>query len=366
MILESLKLLNFRNYHSLDIHFSPEINFITGDNGSGNSNILEAVSVISNLKSFRNTSDSHIVKWGSSSYYCSGKITSSDYQKFEVGFINESEKIKKKIKIDGREISRASDYYGKLLSVIFNPSDINILTGPPELRRRYFDSVISKIYPEYIDELNDFKSVLNLRNILLKRIREGKADTKQLDVWNRLFADRASLILKRRKSFITVFNGFFMNSCNLIGGESSIPEIIYSSINSSLPDDIYNLVNSRVRDDLRKGSTGTGPQRDDYIFQNSESVNINNYASQGQKRTASISLKLAEFEMIKKIKEKKSIILVDDIFSELDEKRRSNMIDLLKDKSQLIFTMVNPDYIKSGIPGDLKIFTVQNGMINIK
>lgn len=363
MILESLKLLNFRNYTSLDIRFSPEINFITGDNGSGKTNILEAISIISNLRSFRNTSDSHIAKWGVNSYYCSGNISGSDYQKFEVGFINDNEKLKKKIKIDGREISRASDYYGKLLSVVFSPADINILTGAPEIRRRYFDSVISKLYPEYIDELNEFKSVLNSRNIILKKIREDKADTKQLDVWDRLFAEKSDIILKRRSSFITVFNNFFTNSYSLIGGEGSTPQIVYNTITTADSADLYNLIHTRIRDDLRRGSTGIGPQRDDYLFQNNESVNFNNYASQGQKRTASISLKLAEFEMIRKIKEKKSIILIDDIFSELDEKRRSNMIDLLKDKSQLIFTMVNPDYIKTGIQGDLKIFSVDNGRI---
>lgn len=366
MILNNLKLMNFRNYGSLEIHFSPEINFITGDNGSGKTNILEAVSVISNLKSFRNTSDSHIIKWGSSSYYCSGNIVNSEYEKFEVGFLNESEKIKKKIKIDGKEITRASDYYGKLLTVIFNPSDINIITGAPEIRRRYFDSVISKIFPEYIDELNEFKSVLNSRNILLKKIREGKADNRQLDVWNRLFSEKAYIILKRREIFIKDFNTFFNNSYSLIGGESESPEIKYNSVISGSAEDFYKLIQGRIREDLRRGSTGTGPQRDDYIFQNGNFINFNNYASQGQKRTASISLKLAEFEMISKIKQKKSIILVDDIFSELDEKRRSNMIDLLKNKSQLIFTMVNSDYITAGIKGDLKIFSVDNGRIYTK
>jgi len=366
MILDNLKLMNFRNYSSLDIHFSPEINFITGDNGSGKSNILEAVSVISNFKSVRNTSDSHIVKWGSRSYYCSGSVTDSEYEKFEVGFINENDKTKKKIKIDGKEITKASDYYGKLLSVVFNPSDINIITGAPELRRRYFDSVISKIFPDFIDELNDFKFVLNSRNILLKKIREGKTDNKQLDVWNRLFAEKAFIVLKKRETFIKDFNHFFSNTYSMISGEAGSPEIIYNTVNSVNVDELCKLIQSRLRDDLRKGSTGTGPQRDDFIFQNSESFNFNNYASQGQKRTASISLKLAEFEMISKIKQKKSIILVDDIFSELDEKRRSNMIDLLKHKSQIIFTMVNSDYIKKGIYGDFKIFSVDNGSIYTK
>ncbi len=361
-----MKLMNFRNYSSLDIQFSPEINFITGDNGSGKTNIIEAVSVISNLKSFRNTSDSHIVKWGSNSYYCSGNVSYSDFEKFEVGFINEGEKSKKKIKIDGKEINKASDYYGKLLSVVFNPADINIINGTPDIRRRYFDSVISKIYPEYIDHLNEFKSVLNSRNIILKKIREGKADNKHLDVWNRLFADKSLSIIKKRETFLKMFNNLFNNTYSIIGGETDSPEIKYCTINAETFDDFYKLILSRVNEDIKRGNTGIGPQRDDYIFQNSKNINFNNYASQGQKRTASICLKLSEFEIIKQIKGEKSIILIDDIFSELDEKRRTNMIDLLKDKGQLIFTMVNSDYIKKDMPGNVKTFSVKNCKIYTK
>jgi len=355
--------MNFRNYQSLEISFSPDINFITGNNGSGKTNIIEAVSVISNLKSFRNISDSHIVKWGNKSYYCSGDIEKSEYEKFEVGFFNDSEKIKKKIKIDGREITRASDYYGKLLTVVFSPSDINIINGAPEIRRRYIDSVISKIYPDYIDELNEFRSVLNSRNVLLKKIREGHSDSKQLNIWDRLFADKAFIIFKRRKDFIKIFNGYFKDSYSLISSEPESPEIRYASANFENADELYSFVQARLKEDMRKGNTGTGPQRDDYIFHNSSLVNFNNFASQGQRRTASISLKLAEFEIIRQIKGKKSIILVDDIFSELDEKRRGNMIDLLRDKNQIIFTMVTTDYIKSDIPGDIKRFSVESGII---
>lgn len=363
MILQKLKLMNFRNYASLDIEFSPEINFITGDNGSGKTNIIEAVSIISNLKSFRNTSDSHIVKWGNNSYYCSGVIEGADFSKFEVGFITDNEKIKKKIKIDGSEIKKASDYYGKFVSVLFIPGDINIISGTPEIRRKYFDSVISKIYPEYIDELNEFKSVLNSRNIVLKKIREGRSGINELEVWNRLFSEKSFLIIKRRESFIEMLNKYFNEIYLMISGEPESPVIKYLKSGVVNPEDFYKNLLKNIRDDLKKGNTGSGPQRDDYLFLNSDRINFNNYASQGQRRTASICLKMSEFEIIRDIKQKKSIILVDDIFSELDENRRGNMIDLLKSKGQLIFTMVNADFIKSGIQGNVKIFSVDKGKV---
>ena len=171
MIIDSLKIIDFRNYKELNINFSPDINFITGENGAGKTNIIEALSLISNLKSFRNSSENDIIKWNSDSTYCCGIVSENDFKKFEIGILKDNRAIKKKIKIDDNNIKKGSDYYGKLLTVIFSPSDINIINGTPDLRRRYFDSVISKIIPDYINELNSFKTVLNSRNTLLKKIQ---------------------------------------------------------------------------------------------------------------------------------------------------------------------------------------------------
>lgn len=363
MILKSLKLINFRNYDNLEINFSPEINFITGDNGSGKTNILEAISIISNLKSFRNINDNNIVKWNSSSYYCSGEITDSEYLKFEVGYSVQNNKPKKKIKIDSNEIKKVSDYYGKLITVNFIPTDINIINGTPEIRRRYFDSVISKIYPDYIDELNKYREICYSRNLLLKKIKENRSDIKHLDVWNRMFAEKAFSIIKKRRFFINEFNKLFKKNYLQISNEESSPSIVYSAtLKSDDYESLFSEVNSNLKIDVRRGNTVFGPHRDDYLINNTEGVAFNNYASQGQKRTSSISLKLSEVEIIKEIKKKKCIILVDDIFSELDEKRRKSMIDLLKNEGQIIFTMVNHFYDKS-ILLKSKQFSVDKGIV---
>ena len=364
MILKSIKLINFRNYQNLEMEFSPEINFITGQNGSGKTNILEAVSIISNLKSFRNILDKDMIRWNNNSYYCSGEITGSEQARFEVGFSNENFKIKKKLKIDGNEIKKVSDYYGKLITVAFIPSDINIISGPPEIRRRYFDSVISKLYPEYIDDLNRLRQILNARNILLKKIKAGLTDLKQIDVWNRMFADKSYSIIKKRIEFINIFNSIFYNIYKNISGEIESPLITYNStLNYISHEEIFNDILNNQRRDIRRGSTGIGPQRDDYLFCNSPGFNFMNYASQGQKRTAVISLKISEFEIIKKIREKKSIILVDDIFSELDEKRRNNMIEILIKEGQLIFTMVDNNRLRVSENYKTKSFLVNNGYV---
>jgi DNA replication and repair protein RecF len=364
MILNRIKLVNFRNYDNLEITFSPEINFITGNNGSGKTNIIEAISVISNLKSFRNISDESLIKWENSSYYCSGDVSGSEYSKFEVGYSIQSDKPKKKIKIDSSEIKKVSDYYGKLITVNFIPTDINIINGPPDIRRRYFDSVISKIYPEYIDELNKYRDICFSRNLLLKKIREKNSDAKLLDAWNRIYSEKACLILKKRRSFIDEFNRFFMNNYLKISNEESSPVINYSStLKSEDYDDIYREININLSNDLRRGTTQLGPHRDDYIIRNDGCILFSSYASQGQKRAASICLKMSEVEIIKKIKQKKSIILIDDIFSELDEIRRNSMIDLLQGEGQIIFTMVK-NYYGNDISFNTKHFYVSNGKVS--
>jgi len=366
MILKNLKLINFRNYENLEINFSPEINFITGYNGSGKTNILEAISIISNLKSFRNINDNNIVRWNCSSYYCSGEVLNSENSKFEVGFSIQNNKPKKKIKIDSSEIKKISDYYGKLITVSFIPTDINIINGTPEIRRRYFDSVISKIYPDYIDELNKYREICYSRNLLLKKIKENRGDTKVLEVWNKMFSAKAISIIQKRKSFINDFNELFIKNYLNISSEEFSPSInYYTTLKSDDYDSLLDEVNANVRIDLRRGITVSGPHRDDYIINNKEGIAFINYASQGQKRTSSISLKLSEVEIIKKIKNKKSIILVDDIFSELDEKRRKSMIELLQNEGQIIFTMVNNFYNKNLFLKS-KQFSVEKGIVSEK
>jgi DNA replication and repair protein RecF len=147
--------------------FSPGFNFILGENGVGKSNILEAITILAQLKSFRAIDDREIVRWGETSYFCSSTLTNCDHEKFEVG-VQATDFLKKKFKIDGLEIKRGIDYYGKFLVVAFSPVDIEIINGSPEARRRFFDSVLSKIDKTYLINLSEFKKILTSRNKLLK------------------------------------------------------------------------------------------------------------------------------------------------------------------------------------------------------
>jgi len=368
MHIRELTLKNFRNYESLKLVFSPGINFITGFNGTGKTNILEAISITSSIKSFRNISDAELIKWGCDAYFCSSLIENSEYSRFDAGCVintDQGSHLKKRLKIDGNQIKKASEYYGKFLTVIFAPVDINIINGAPEIRRKFFDSVLSKIDVEYMDTLNEFKKILVSRNRILKLIREKHfSDISQLDIWDSLFAEKASSILKKRIDFIEKYQTEFESSYSEIATDKDAPVINYiiSTKTSEKNEIIYNLLKRR-QEDIRRGTTSAGPQRDDYVLSSRSGKLFSNYASQGQRRTASISLKISEKKIIEEKTGKKTVILVDDIFSELDEKRRKNMVDILKKGNQVIFTMVNSDSINMEKFGEYSLYHIDKGPV---
>ena len=180
MRIEKINLHNFRNFEVMEIGNISRIVFFTGENGSGKTNILESISIISQLKSFRNAGDRDMIKWDNNSFHIS--ITDDNRNEYEVGYSDEEEKIKKKIKLNGNRIARASDFYSRLLTVFFGPDDLVLIKGTPEIKRRYVDSVIAKMKPDYIKLLGDFKKILISRNSIIKEIKENKRNESCLDI----------------------------------------------------------------------------------------------------------------------------------------------------------------------------------------
>lgn len=360
MYIQELSIKNFRNYSNLDITFSPEVNFIIGNNGVGKTNILEAIYVVSNIRTFRNIHDVDIIKWNEDSYYSAVRVGSEGDRLFEIGCSVDNDKIKKKLKVDGKEIKKASDYYGRLLTVILSPQDINIINSTPDYRRRFFDSVISKIDRSYFEVLSDFKKVLASRNKILKEIRLGHKNIKDIEIWDDLFCEKASIIQKNRYQFINKFNAIFQYFYSNIAVDDEAPKIRYeSTIKSDEKADIHQLLIAGRGKDITIGSTSLGPQRDDFIIENTYGNRFTNYASQGQRRTAAVTLKVAECIIIEEEKKSKAVILIDDIFSELDEIRRAKLIDLLRRGNQIIFTMVHFDPIQLNRFGNYKGFLIE-------
>lgn len=363
MNLAQLILKNFRNHQNTEIVFAPGINFFIGSNGAGKTNILEAISILSNLRSFRNISDAEIIRWGEISYYCCSRTSGESHHKFEIGCGMVSDKLKKKVKIDDSEIKRASDYYGKLLTVIFSPLDINIISGPPETRRRFFDGIISKIDIDYFISLNDFKKIVLSRNKVLQSLKEKRAyKSDELDIWDGMLSGRASLIIKKRSQFLKKFKNTFQQAyTHISGGQESVDLNYAPSLSSDEKERIQEKLLSVRERDILSGSTNFGPHRDDYLFYGPGEVNFNHCASQGQKRTAAIALKAAEAGVVEESTGDKTVILVDDILTELDEARRNKMLELLRRGNQVIFTMVNTGLLDFKDFSGYKNFFVEPG-----
>ncbi|MDR3237337.1 MAG: DNA replication and repair protein RecF [Spirochaetia bacterium] len=365
MYISRLNLKTFRNYESAVIDFAPNINFITGSNGSGKTNILEAISILANIKSFRNIPDTDIAKWKSTAYYASAEIAENECKKFEVGFSSESNKNRKKVKIDDIEIKKVSDYYGKFLVVVISPGDISIINDGPEIRRRFFDSAISKIDIDYFEKLNDFRKAVINRNSLLKQLRERKVnDAGQLDPWDVIFAEKAAYIVKKREDFINRFREIFtVNYCK-IASDDDAPDMEYINTFGVFDESaILKKLKERRLKDILIGNCGKGPHRDDFMLKKTEGIHFVNYASQGQRRTAAIALKISEYDIMREKLEKEAVILVDDIFSELDEKRRKNMVKLLNSGNQVIFTMVNINSVEDEIFFDSKKYEIRENFV---
>lgn len=366
MFIKKLILKNFRNYARLSAELSPNMNFIIGDNGTGKTNILEAISVAANLKSFRGVHDTDIVLWGEQSYFCHVDLDDTRYAEFEIGCAIINGKVKKRAKIDGVEVRKASDYFGRLLTVIFSPGDIAIITGAPEIRRKFIDGVISRIDVSYLDHLQNFKRILVSRNRVLKSLQDGKSFSHdELFVWDSMYADICSILIGERIKFIRSFYPVFYDAYARIADGERPPGIQY--LNNTRETDSSAIMKQLVvnrKNDIATGSTGMGPQRDDYVFADEHGRVFNNYASQGQKRTAAIALKNAEAEIIETKRQDKVILMVDDIFSELDSKRRKCMIEILKGKRQVIFTMANILSLDStGFEADKRFIIQKSGQL---
>ncbi|HNU90908.1 MAG TPA: DNA replication and repair protein RecF [Spirochaetota bacterium] len=342
MFVESIVLKRFRNYDNLEIEFSEGTNFIVGPNGSGKTNILEAISVAANIRSFRGAADSEMVKWGEESYFCGLLLGDSPFRQIEIGYASSPGFSRKKAKVDGREIHRVQDYFGRLLTVIYSPCDILILNGAPELRRRFFDAILARIDREYLSMLGEFRKILSSRNRLLKSIADSRGTEAELDVWDNMLAESSYGILKKRMDFISSFTPSFRDAYSGIAGGDSVPSLGYQCCFGDLTiQGINDKILGLRKKDIAAGTTTAGPHRDDYILYHENGRLFSACSSQGQKRTASIALKNAERISIEKATGERVVVMIDDVFSELDAERRENLVESLHGENQVIFTMVN-------------------------
>ena len=329
------------------------INIFYGENAQGKTNIIESVFLASIGKSFRSSKDSELIKFGENYAKIEIDFHKSDRDgNIEIGISN-----KKNININKIKIKKLSDLLGNINTVIFTPDDINILKGGPQNRRKFLDVMISQLKPNYMYAINLYKKALDERNNYLKKIKLENANENLLELWDEQLIKYGNIISNYRNEFIEkIKEKINIIHKNITGNKEEIKiEYISDCLDKN---NFKEFLKERKKLDIIKGYTTRGIHRDDFqIFINDILVNV--YGSQGQHRTAVLSLKISELQVIAEEIGENPILLLDDFMSELDEKRRNNFMENIKD-TQVIITCTD-NLLLDGI--DSKIFYVNNGQV---
>lgn len=366
MFLENITFRNFRNYELLNLQFSSGVNLITGENAQGKTNILEGIYFLSTVKSHRTNRDDELIQSEKEWFYLKGQVSSRNMSTV-VEIINASGE-KKKVKINGWAQEKISSIIGKINVVMFSPEDLSLVKGSPSERRRFLDILISRISPSYLYALQEYQSALSQRNELLKSIRDKRATADSLDSWNELLIKAGTVVVRQRISVVSELTELAREKHGQLTSSKEELNTEYQTRLENEPDsnieEMYEKnLNNAVKSDIRNGTTSVGPHRDDLIF-TINGVDARKFCSQGQQRTAVLSLKLANLEFISNNLDDYPIILLDDVTSELDENRATFLFNLLdKIPVQTFLTATSVDCFPINF-SDYKQFTVKGGLVS--
>ena len=353
MWISNVKIKNFRNYNEQKIKLQSNVNVFYGENAQGKTNIIEAIFLCSMGKSFRAKQDKEMIKLNTQN-----AIVEIEFHKIDrEGKIKIQLGNKKIIYVNGIKIKKLSELLGNLNVVMFNPDDINILKGGPQNRRRFLDIMISELKPNYMHTLSLYSKTIEQRNNYLRQIREEQKTEKLLDIWDEEISKYASVISKYRKEFMEKIKSKIKKIHSEITDNKEDIEIEY--LTECYDKEKYlNLLKQRRKLDIIKGYTTKGIHRDDFIiYINGKQLSI--YGSQGQHRTAMLSLKLSEVNIVEDEIGEKPILLLDDFMSELDQKRRNHFLEKIND-TQVIITCTDKIDIENK---NILIYNVKDGKV---
>ena len=359
MIIKSLKLKNYRNYDLLDLTFDPKTNILYGDNAQGKTNILEALYLSGTTKSHRGTKDRDMIQFGYDESHLETVVEKKGIV-FQID-MHLKKNSPKGIAIDKVPIRRASELFGIVHLVYLSPEDLNIIKEGPAGRRRFIDLELSQLDKIYLNNLSNYNRIINQRNSLLKDIYGSNQQhlLETLDIWDMQLAAYGTKVLDRRKEFVRQVNEIISEiHFRLTGGNERLSLTYESSIGEMSMEQA--LKKNRERD-LRMKSTSVGPHRDDLCFLSGD-LDIRKFGSQGQQRTAALSLKLAEIELVKRIIGDTPILLLDDVLSELDKNRQNYLLDSIHD-IQTVITCTGLDEFVNHRFSINKIFHVKSGHV---
>ena len=358
MKIESLSISNFRNYSNLKIDFDENVNIFIGKNAQGKTNLLESIYYCCIGKSFKSSKDKELIKWGEEKGFIK-LVANKKYRdtQVEVRFSNSQ---KKEIKINGLPIRKIGDLIGEINIVFFSPQELKLVRESPDERRRFMDIDISQNNKRYFYQLGRYEKVLANRNKLLKNSTSIDVVKETIDIWDRALITSAKLIAFERKKFVEQILPYAQKAHSYISGGKEELNLKYVcgcgiSLDEHFEKNFEKLLRKNLEKDFKLGYTSLGIHRDDIdIFLND--VEVKSFGSQGQQRTVGLALKLAELENMFNINGEYPILLLDDVFSELDLDRQRRLLKFV-DRTQTFITCTDEKEI------DGKIYRIENGKI---
>ncbi|MCI1633718.1 DNA replication/repair protein RecF [Liquorilactobacillus nagelii] len=371
MYLEELSINNFRNYSEAKLTFSPATNILIGKNAQGKTNLLEAIYVLAMTRSHRTNNDHELLRFKTNSATIRGTLI-NQLGKTKLG-IDLSNKGKK-ARVNQLEQAKLSQYIGKMNVILFAPEDLSLVKGSPAVRRRFIDMEFGQIDANYLYNLSQYKAVLKQRNRYLKQLQQKKVtDLLLLDVFSDQLAAFGAEIIIRRLGFLTKLGKFAAKLQLQITNQQESLKLRYdSTINLEdqkmiKTDWIYKKLKEQYRQQQKKeifqGTTLSGPHRDDLAFLINEK-NVQLYGSQGQQRTAALSVKLAEVDLMHQETGEYPILLLDDVLSELDGARQTSLIKSIQNRVQTFLTTPSLNDVARQLIKDPKVFIINQGKIS--
>lgn len=357
MYIESLELKNYRNYEYLCIDFDQGTNILFGDNAQGKTNILEAVYLAGTTKSHRGSKDKELIRFEQDESHIR-MFVNKDGISHKIDMHLKKNKSKG-IAVDGIPIKKASQLFGIVNLVFFSPEDLNIIKNGPSERRRFMDLELCQLHRIYLQDLSDYNRILNQRNKLLKDIAFSPRLEETLDVWDMQLVNYGKKIISLRKEFLHDLNEIIFDiHKNLTGGKEELileyePDVEEEEFEDKL---------LKIREkDLRFKVSSTGPHRDDFCVK-VNGIDIRKFGSQGQQRTAALSLKMSEIYLVRKIIKDYPVLLLDDVLSELDSSRQNYLLQSIHEIQTMITCTGLDEFIQNQFSIN-RVFRVIDGNV---
>lgn len=359
MWLEYLNLLNFRNYEALHLRFHPTLNLIYGNNGEGKTNLVEAIYVLGLTRSFRMVNDRTLILKNAT---CA-KIMGNVHNRYETNYQIVLNKDGKKVQINKKKVLKLSDYVSKINIILFHPNDLKIIKDTPSIRRKNLNIDISQLNLDYLKNLSYYNKVLKQRNAYLKQLlTNGNNDESFLNVLTVKLVEYGQKVHEERKKIIDLLNTYISDIYLKISSKGELKIEYISDFNGLSNQKILELYDKSLKKDLTFGKTNLGIHTDDLIFY-LDGNDLKDYGSEGQQKNAIIAMKFAELELFKKKKGYYPILILDDLFSELDEEKIQNILNYIPEDIQVFITITNLNYFRGVDNKGYRNFHIENGKV---